>query len=89
AAVLGIPTLLVNPLRAGHSLELEKYGLLERHVDMQSALQRAVEISNDKDAICRWAGYRRRLLEEKSDMTQEFAEIISRELPEAASKSVA
>jgi uncharacterized protein len=84
AAVLGIPTLLVNPLRAGHSLELEKYGLLERHADLQSALQRAMEISNDKDAIDCWAGRRRRLLEEKSDMTREFTEIISRELAESS-----
>lgn len=88
AAVLGIPTLLVNPLRAGHSLELEKYGLLERHVDLHSALLRAVDISKDNDAINRWAGRRRRLLEEKSDMTQEFVEIIGRDLSEAASKSM-
>jgi len=88
AAVLGIPTLLVNPLRAGHSLELEKYGLLERHVDMQSTLQRATEISRDKDVIRRWADRRRRLLEDKSDMTRDFAEIISWSLSEATAKNV-
>lgn len=76
AAVLGIPTLLVNPLRAGHSLELEKYGLIERHHELKNALMRAAELASDETAIGRWTAARTRLLQEKSDMTQAFTDII-------------
>jgi len=80
AAVLGTPTLLVNPLRAGHTLELERYNLVERCDDLDNALSRAVEISADHDSKARALASRSRLLEEKSDMTEAFVEIISQEL---------
>lgn len=76
AAVLGIPTLLVNPLRAGHSLELEKYGLIERCDRLENALHRAAELAGDDSATGRWAAARTLLLQDKSDMTQAFTEII-------------
>jgi uncharacterized protein len=76
AAVLGVPTLLVNPLRAGHSLELERYGLIERHNELKNALTRAAKLASDETAIGIWSDARARLLREKSDMTQAFTDII-------------
>jgi predicted glycosyltransferase len=76
SAVLGTPTLLLNPLRAGHSLELQKYGLLERCDNLEKAMCRATEISRDKNITAQWRQARCQLLQEKSDMTKALTDII-------------
>lgn len=72
AGVLGVPSLLVNPLRAGHTIELERYGLVERCSGLDEALRRAVLITKDGKAKSQWEVRRERLLSEKSDMSSDL-----------------
>jgi predicted glycosyltransferase len=80
AGVLGVPALLVNPLRAGHTLELERYGLVKRFETLGDALHQAQVISESDDAAVAWRDARARLLSDKSDMTQDFVAILAHEL---------
>lgn len=86
AAVLGAPALLINPLRAGHTLELERYGLIERFADFEQALVRSGEIARDPDAAEDIWKARQLLLHEKSDMSQELFEILLEELRRSRAK---
>jgi predicted glycosyltransferase len=80
AAVLGTPTVLLNPLKAGHTLELEAYGLIERHVNVESAMLRVADLSADTSTSRRWKIAKSQLLSDKADMTACLADIILQEL---------
>ena len=83
SAVLGTPTLLINPLRAGHTMELERYGLVERFEEVNAAFDRAKEIASNDNNQAQWHEARKRLLDNKSDMTKAFVNIISNELEQS------
>ena len=80
AAVLGTPTVLLNPLKAGHTLELETYGLIERHVNVESAMLRVADLSADTSTSRKWKTAQSQLLSDKADMTACLADIILQEL---------
>ncbi|MFT4825896.1 MAG: putative glycosyltransferase [Cryomorphaceae bacterium] len=76
AAVLGIPTVLWNPLRGGHSVELEKFGLLERVDSLELLLEVSARLIEDPTSLDRWAEKRRALLQEKEDFTLRMGQIL-------------
>jgi len=78
--------LITNPLRASHTLELEKWGLIERCENFSQALQCAGGITADTSSRQRWQDYRERLLVRKTDMTQERVDIFYKELEAATSQ---
>ena len=82
AAVLGIPTLLLNPLRAGHSLELERYGLLQRISSWESLCSRCHSLWRSPDTRTQCKMRLSRLLADKTDMTTDFVKLL-RELGQA------
>ncbi len=76
AAVLGIPTVLINPLQAGIFDELERYGLLERAQTYEDAVDKSLEILNSSCSTQRWQQARKKLLADKVDMTKSITNII-------------
>ena len=80
AAVLGTPTILTNPLKAGHTLELQKHGLIERVASLDDAILAASKISADKLAKQKWITSKNNFLSSKADMAKCLTDIILREL---------
>ena len=68
AAVLGVPAVLANPLVAGHTSELERYGLVERVDSAEGFLDAVERVWNDNSAQGRSAAQRRKLLDDKVNM---------------------
>jgi predicted glycosyltransferase len=76
AAVLGIPSVLWNPLRAGHTLELARYGLVRRVSGLEETLRVVDAILADADAGNEWKRRRERFLQEKVDMNEAMISLI-------------
>jgi len=76
AAVLGVPTVLVNPLEAGHTRELERYGLIERILDKKTLGERVGAILADGGIISTNSQARSRLLAEKVSFTDAFEALL-------------
>lgn len=76
AAVLGIPTVLWNPLRGGHTVELERYGLVRRVARQDETLRTVEEILRDRHSHDVWQQRRKRLLSEKSDMNRDMINLL-------------
>ena len=69
AALLGIPSIYVNPLTAGSLEEEERYGLLYRIPDENEAIERAIALMNTAGVRADWQRKRQRLLQDKIDVT--------------------
>ncbi len=69
AALLGIPSIYVNPLTAGSLEEEERYGLLYRIPDENEAIKRAIALMNTAGVRADWQRKRQRLLQDKIDVT--------------------
>ncbi|GAA4400208.1 DUF354 domain-containing protein [Nibrella viscosa] len=72
-ALLGVPNILVNSLlapatRPGVHTELERYGVQALFVSFEGVLEKAVALLRE-DARTEWQERRRRLLDEKIDVT--------------------
>lgn len=76
SAVLGVPTVLVNPLEAGHTRELERYGLIERILDKKALSDRVAAILADKGIGKTKAQARVRLLADKVSFTDAFEDLL-------------
>ncbi len=70
AAVLGIPTILINPLKAGIFDSLESYGLLIRAEDINEACEKASLFLRDPSTKIRVEESRKRLLRDKENMAK-------------------
>lgn len=86
AAMLGVPAIFVNNNRLGYINELgDKYGLVYRYrnrkPERESALEKAAEIlaHNNKE---KYAERRRKMLNDKMNMTQIILDIISQKAAE-------
>lgn len=68
AAILGVPSIYVSNTRRGYLDELEeKYDLVYTLEDKDKALEKAVSILQDKDALKKWQCKRNKMLNEKID----------------------
>ena len=76
SAVLGIPTVLVNPQQAGLFNELERYGLLVHALTMDEAIDKGLKLWNDSFAIERCKQARKRILNEKVNMAKALTEFL-------------
>jgi uncharacterized protein len=76
AAVLGVPTILVNPLEAGHTRDLERYGLVERIIDIEAVVARVGAILGDSSIREAKSHARKRLLAEKVSFTDAFESLL-------------
>jgi hypothetical protein len=76
SAVLGVPTVLANPLEAGHTRELERYGLIERILDKETLSERVGAILADEGIMKTKAQARARLLAEKVSFTDAFEDLL-------------
>jgi uncharacterized protein len=76
SAVLGVPTVLVNPLEAGHTRELERYGLIERILDKNSLGERVSAVLADEGLRKGKAVARARLLADKVSFTDAFEDLL-------------
>lgn len=78
AAVLGVPTVLINPLQAGIFDELERYGLILRAMTMEDAVTKSINLLNSSYSHQKWQQARKRLLGDKVDMTKAMTDFILR-----------
>ncbi|MFC1705822.1 DUF354 domain-containing protein [Planctomycetota bacterium] len=70
AAVLGVPSIYLNPLRMGYVEEQErKYGLLYSARDKNEATRKAVSLLEDAETAEKWQQRRRHMLDDKVDVT--------------------
>lgn len=76
AAVLGVPTILLNPLEAGHTRALERYGLIERILDVEAAIARARTLLSDPCIARKHRQARARLLADKVSFTDAFETLL-------------
>jgi len=72
AAVLGVPTVLLNPLQVGMSQELERYSLLVQAPSFKEGIASSLTLWNDDGAKARQEEFRKKLLTEKKDMANEL-----------------
>lgn len=70
AAVLGVPTILLNPLETGIFLELKRYRLLTQVATRAEALKIGLELWNDPEVVERWQQARKKLLHDKENMAR-------------------
>lgn len=79
AAVLGVPSIYVNPLSAGTLNEQQhRYGLLQQIVSEQDAVEAALRIARDPEARLRHQERRKRMLAEKIDVTAWMVDFVER-----------
>ena len=78
AAVLGVPTLYVNTQKMGYINMLEEYGLLRQGKDTKHALQLSLEWINDEHSLDQCHEARKKLLDDKIDVTNYIVETIER-----------
>lgn len=81
SAILGTPALFVSTSRRGYTDELEsKYDMLytfsDPHDAQKKALEKAIELLEDKDTKKKWQKKRKILLDEKIDVTKFMTEFI-------------
>ncbi|RLG31407.1 hypothetical protein DRO03_01270 [Methanosarcinales archaeon] len=81
SAILGTPAIFVSTSRRGYTDELEaKYDLLytfsDSHNAQEKALEKAIELMEDKNIKKKWRENREKLLSEKVDVTKFMAEFI-------------
>jgi predicted glycosyltransferase len=71
SAVLGVPSILINPLRAGNFDELvERYGLLRQCSDIEEAYAAIERLLENEGLIKVWKERRSKLLQEKVDASE-------------------
>ena len=87
AAILGTPAIHIEAnsegvatgYNYGNFVELkDKYGLLDFYPDQEQAFNRAVEILSDRDSKQKWSGKRKKLLEDKIDVTGWMTDFIEK-----------
>ncbi|MBN1818621.1 MAG: DUF354 domain-containing protein [Sedimentisphaerales bacterium] len=78
AALLGVPAVYVNTLRAGTIDRLERAGLLRQTTDTRKALQMSLEWLADKDALENSGRNRDTLLQKEIDVTALITETVER-----------
>ena len=83
AAILGTPSIYINTLRLGYTDEEEnEYGLLYNFSDpenmQQKGLSKAIELLEMEDVKDQWQEKRKRLIEEKIDVTEFLTELIEK-----------
>jgi len=79
AGILGTPSIYISSLvgTMGNFEELEKnYGLVYAFQDSTFALEKALELLDDEDIQNKWQKRRKKLLEEKIDVTKFMTEFI-------------
>jgi len=77
AALLGTPSIFVNTLSLGYLHELEdRYGLVYSFADQGAALEKAMELLRDKDTEEKWRAKRKKMLDEKIDVTQFMVDLV-------------
>lgn len=76
AAVLGTPSIYVNPLGAGTIDQQQALGLLHHVPDEDEAIELAVQLAADADAPARHSRRRATMLQEQSDVTQWMVEMV-------------
>ena len=78
AALLGTPSVYVNKEALGYIEELEQYNLVHVVPEEKPALQRAQELLQDAQLKRKWQTRRKRLLDEKIDVTTMMMDITER-----------
>ena len=81
SAILGTPAIFVSTSRRGYTDELEsKYDMLytfsDPHNAQKKALEKAIELMEDKNTKKKWQKKREKLLNEKIDVTKFMTEFI-------------
>ena len=76
AAILGVPTILVNPLEAGHTRILERYDLVERIIDVDAVVTRVGTMLGDSSILETKQRALGRLLAEKEPFTEAFETVM-------------
>jgi predicted glycosyltransferase len=80
SAILGVPSVYVNTLRAGTIDMLERYGLIKQTADTEQALQYCIDWLCDSAAKEKCLAARRKLLADKMDVTEYIVATIERYL---------
>ena len=70
SALLAVPAIYINTLLAGTIQEFEKYGLLHQITDTKKALEKSIEILNNKDSKYQYKVLNNKYLADKIDVTQ-------------------
>lgn len=79
AAILGVPSIYVSTTRRGYLDELEeKYGLAFTISNKDKALEKAMELLEDKDIKNKWQSKREIMLNEKIDVTKFMVDVIEK-----------
>ena len=78
AAVLGVPIIYVNTQKMGYINMLEEYGLLRQGKDTKHTLQLSLEWLNDEHSLAKCHEARKKLLNDKIDVTNFIVETIER-----------
>jgi predicted glycosyltransferase len=77
AAVLGVPSIYVNPLTLGYLEEQEQeYGLVYRITDEQEAIELAVQLGGNRNVSVEHQQKRQRMLADKIDVTAFIGNIV-------------
>jgi predicted glycosyltransferase len=77
AALLGVPSIYVNPLTMGYLEEEDKkYGLVHRITDERQAIELAVKLAKEPDATQVYQHRRQCLLNDKIDVTAWMVEMV-------------
>ena len=69
SAVLGVPAVYINTLKLGYINMLEGYGLVKQTTETEEALEYCLDLLGGSDTKQKCAGARRRLLDDKIDVT--------------------
>lgn len=80
SAILGVPSVYVNTLRAGTIDMLERYGLIKQTADTEQALRYCIDRLSDSADRGKCAVARRKLLADKIDVTEYIVATIERYL---------
>lgn len=76
-AALGVPAIYASTLRLGYlDEEEERYGLVYNLQDTEQVVQKAIELLQQQDLKQEWVRKRKRLLEDKIDVTQFMVDLI-------------
>jgi len=80
AGILGTPTVLASSFSEADAFSnsrlLEEYGLLESFGDERAAVEEAVSLAADDDAVDRWGRRRERFLEDHEDVTEFMVDVV-------------
>ena len=88
AALLGVPSIYVNPLTLGYLEDEERYGLLYRLPDESEAIERAIALINTPDIRAEWQLKRQRLLQDKIDVTAWMVDFVEGYVLETKTKEI-